>query len=167
MKKIVIILSVIIMILVINKEETIVIPKESIRFRIIANSNTEEDQNIKKEIVKNLSTELKKIEITKNIEETREKIIRNLPTYENIVDKTLKDNNEERTFHITYGKNFFPEKEYKNIIYEEGEYESLVITLGEGKGNNFWCVLFPPLCFIDEEKVEYHSLIKEIINKYF
>ena len=58
---------------------------------------------------------------------------------------------------------------YKGIYYEEGEYESLVITLGEGIGNNFWCVLFPPLCLIDEneEEVEYTSFIKELIDKYF
>ena len=67
--------------------------------------------------------------------------------------------------------NYFPEKEYKGTIYKEGKYESLVITLGNGQGNNFWCVLFPPLCLLDEEdettNVEYTSLVKEIIDKYF
>ena len=66
--------------------------------------------------------------------------------------------------------NYFPEKEYKGIYYEEGEYESLVITLGNGIGENFWCILFPPLCLVDEEEttdIEYTSIIKELINKYF
>ena len=84
------------------------------------------------------------------------------------MDKTLKENQEFKSFHIHYGKNYFPQKEYKDIIYESGEYESLVITLGEGKGENFWCVLFPPLCFIEEDsKVEYKSIIKELIEKHF
>ena len=65
--------------------------------------------------------------------------------------------------------NHFPKKEYKGIYYEEGEYESLVITLGEGIGENFWCILFPPLCLVDEnaEDIEYSSIIKELIDKYF
>ena len=67
-----------------------------------------------------------------------------------------------------YGKNYFPRKEYKNVIYEEGEYESVVITIGDGNGKNFWCVLFPPLCMLDEDSnIEYSSLVKEIIDKYF
>ena len=55
----------------------------------------------------------------------------------------------------------------KGIEYDEGYYESLLITLGEGKGDNWWCVLFPPLCLIEAEEsteVEYKSFIKEIIE---
>ena len=47
---------------------------------------------------------------------------------------------------INYGKNYFPEKNYKGITYEAGEYESLVISLGEAEGNNWWCVMYPALC---------------------
>lgn len=169
MKKTIVVLAIIITILSINKEPNkVIIPKESIRFRIIANSNTEEDQKIKKEIVSNLSRELAKSNTTKNIEETRKFIQKELPSFEKIVDKTLASSHQNRTFHINYGKNYFPQKEYDDVVYEAGEYESLVITLGDGKGENFWCVLFPPLCLIDEEKnVEYKSLIKEILDKYF
>ena len=65
-----------------------------------------------------------------------------------------------------------PEKHYKGVTYKEGNYESLVVKLGEGKGENFWCVLFPPLCLLeaeesDKDEVEYKSFIKEIIDKYF
>ena len=75
-------------------------------------------------------------------------------------------------YDINYGENYFPEKEYKGVSYEEGNYESLVITLGDGLGDNFWCVLFPPLCLLEAEendtnKIEYTSFIKEIIDKYF
>ena len=86
-----------------------------------------------------------------------------MPTFENkIKEKT--DN-----YTINYGYNYFPKKTYRNKTYEEGEYESLVITLGEGKGNNFWCILFPPLCMVDEDQndIEYKSFIKEVINKVF
>ena len=165
MKKLLIISSVIIMILCINKPTTI--PKESIRFRVIANSDSIEDQTLKKEIVKNLSKELIKTDDINNIEDTRKYLQSNLPLYTEIVDKTLKSNKSNRDFHINYGKNYFPEKTYNNEIYPEGEYESLVITLGEGEGDNFWCVLFPPLCFPEKEDYHYKSFIKEIFDKIF
>ena len=169
MKKILILFAIVILAATIYKEEKIVIPKESIRFRIIANSDSDIDQDIKKEIVNNLSMELIKSKDLQNIEETRNFIKREIPVFNKIVDKTLKDKNYQEDFYINYGKNYFPEKTYKSVKYEEGEYESLVITLGNGKGHNFWCVLFPPLCLVDEtqENVEYKSAIKEIINKYF
>lgn len=105
----------------------------------------------------------------KNINETREYLKKNLPQFEEIVNKTLEEKNETRKFKINYGNNYFPEKVYKNVVYKAGNYESVVITLGEGQGKNFWCVLFPPLCLVDEDTqdVEYKSLIKEIIDKYF
>jgi len=169
MKKILIIIAIIVVNLVLMKEKEIIIPKEAIRFRIVANSNTTEDQKIKKEILNNISEELVKANNLKSIEDTRKFIKREIPVFNKIVDKTLKENNYKKDFHTNYGKNFFPEKKYKNVKYEAGEYESLVITIGEGKGHNFWCVLFPPLCLVDEteENVEYKSIVKEIINKYF
>ena len=56
----------------------------------------------------------------------------------------------------------------KGVKYNSGLYESLVITLGEGHGPNYWCVLYPPLCSIDtnKEEVEYRSYIKDLIDKY-
>ena len=169
MKKILIIMTIIVSILVINKKDTVEIPKESIRLRIVANSDSKNDQKLKKEIVTNLSTEIEEIEKIDNIEITREYIKNNMEKYEDIVEKTILDNGYSRDFHINYGKNYFPKKVYKDVIYNEGEYESLVVTLGEGNGHNFWCVLFPPLCLVDEqeENIEYKSFVKEIIKKYF
>ena len=168
MTKKLIIIAIIVSILSLNKQEQVKIPKQSIRFRVIANSNTEEDQNLKKQIVNNLSEELKNTNNLNNIEDTRSYIKKELPLFTETVDKTLKENSFSKQFHINYGKNFFPEKSYKGVLYEAGEYESLVITIGEGSGENFWCVLFPPLCFVEEKKyVEYKSIIKEIIEKYF
>lgn len=172
MKKLVIILALAITILAINKEDKIVIPKDAIRFRVIANSNEEKDQSIKKEVVENLNGEIRKLTILDtSIENSRQNIKNTIPEFSKIVSDTLEDNKIDQSFTIDYGMNYFPEKEYKGIIYQEGEYESLVITLGNGKGENFWCVLFPPLCLLDTENqpenVEYTSLVKEIIDKYF
>ena len=157
MKKSIIILAIIIGILSLQ-EEKIIIPKDTIRFRIIANSNQTEDQMLKKTIVKSLSNELTREE--NNLEEARNNIIESIPKIEEQINKNTKN------YTISYGSNYFPKKEWKGVIFPEGEYESLVITIGEGEGDNFWCILFPPLCMIDEEQEEYPSLIKEVINKY-
>ena len=84
----------------------------------------------------------------------------------------VREDQYDNSVDIDYGYHVFPQKEYKGVVYEEGEYESLVVTLGEGSGKNFWCVLFPPLCLLEAEeeetdKVEYKSLIKEVLDKYF
>ncbi len=173
MKKLLIITMIIIIVLSITKKEIITIPNESIRFRIIASSNDKKDQQIKKELLKELTTSINEIEIVpNNIEETRKIIEENIPKFEAIIEKTLKKNNYSKNYKIEYGDNYFPEKDYKGTIYKEGKYESLVITLGDGLGENFWCVLFPPLCLLEtsEEEiddVEYTSFIREIIEKYF
>lgn len=164
MKKMVIFIAIIIGVISLNKHE-MSIPKEAIRFRIIANSNEDIDQNIKKRIVKNISNDL--ILKSTNIEDARKYIKRNIPTFEEKVRETLQQENKSTQFTINYGNNYFPQKEENGIIYEEGKYESLVITLGEGKGDNFWCILFPPICMIDEEdNIEYKSFIKEVLNRY-
>lgn len=168
MKKILVIISVIIFIGCILKKDEIIIPKNSIRFRVIANSNSLEDQALKKLVVKNLKENINNIEFdSNNKDNTREIINNNIPILENTIKSTIKN----RKYQINYGMNYFPKKIYKNIIYEEGEYESLVVTLGKGEGNNFWCVLFPPLCLLEEDEnnkddVIYTSVVKEIINRY-
>jgi len=172
MKKFIIVLAIITTILVINKEEKVVIPKEAIRFRVIANSNKEEDQTLKKKVVNNLNSEIRKLTfLDTSLEKSRTNIKNTIPEFSEIVKETLEKNQSKETFTIDYGMNYFPEKEYKGIVYEEGEYESLVITLGNGLGENFWCVLFPPLCLLDSEEevedVEYTSFVKELVEKYF
>ena len=146
-----------------------IIPDEAIRIRVIANSNSLSDQiektNIKNILQSYLDTKLKN---SKSIEETDYIIKQNLNEIRTQIEKTLKENNSLNGVNIHYGKNFFPKKEYKGIIYESGMYDSLVITIGEGKGNNWWCVLFPPLCLVDEdmEDQEYKLYIKEVLEKF-
>ena len=159
MKKIIVIISIIIVIICLNKKNYF--EEETIRFRIIANSDNVKDQQLKKEIINEISNDLINNKV-KNIEQEREYIINKIPTFE----KKIKSKTNNYT--INYGNNHFPEKTSNGKTYKEGEYESLVITLGEGKGKNFWCILFPPICRIDEEdreNIEYKSFIKEVINK--
>lgn len=166
MRKLLIPFAIIIAILCINKEERLVMPKDIIRFRVIANSNSYSDQSIKREVVKNIKPVLSLN--TQSLLESRNTLQHNVPKYQTIVSNTLKDTIYNDNYTVDYGLHYFPKKEYKNIVFEEGNYESLVITIGDGLGENFWCILFPPLCNIDEDKTdyEYTSLIQEVIKNY-
>ena len=175
MKKIVIILAIVMLFMFFNKredEETVKIPSSAIRFRVLANSNSTEDQNTKENVRDKMQKELYSLlENTNTISEARYKINNNLSNFDLIVKNELK--NKDYSYNISYGMHYFPEKTYKGITYEEGEYESLLVTLGSGCGDNWWCVLFPPLCVLEAEEtksasdVEYKLFINEIIEKYF
>ena len=166
MKKIVYIMLIIItMCLWITKENEKKIPSNSIRFRIIANSNSKIDQTTKLLIKKDLEQNLfPKLENSTSPEETEQIIKDN----EQVIKSTIEKYNIP--YSINYGLNYFPEKTYKGITYDSGNYESLVISLGEASGNNWWCVMYPPLCLLESnsnnyDEIEYKSYIKEIISQ--
>ena len=154
----------------INASENI-IPDEAIRLRVIANSNIPYDQYIKIKVREKLQTKVYNLlNNIDNIKEARLIIISELKTLDDIVKEVLVEEKHFRKYDLTFGYNYFPKKEYKGIIYKEGYYESLLVTLGEGKGDNWWCVLFPPLCLIEAEEadeVEYKFFVKEIITRIF
>ncbi len=149
-----------------NQDTNIIIPDEAIRFRIIANSNSEADQNLKLQIKENIETELNNhMKTAKNIEEARNEIKQAIPNIENIM------NRYQISYKINFGMNEFPKKEYKGVTYPSGKYESLVITLGQGLGDNWWCVMFPPLCLIEaeeseKENIEYKFYISEVLKSF-
>lgn len=176
MKKTIIVLSIILSIYIfigVKAEELIEIPNEAIRIRIIGNSNSDYDQEKKEELRKDIQEYMQNLlKDADNIKEARTIINKNLKNIDNEVDNYLTQIEYDEDYDINFGLNYFPQKEYKGIIYKEGLYESLLITLGEGKGNNWWCVLFPPLCLLEADEtetdeVEYKSFAKEIIEKYF
>ena len=150
-----------------------IIPDDAIRIRVIGNSNSEYDQKIKYKVKDVVEYDMYKLlQNTTDLEVARELIKSNLPNLENNIYTTLQKEEYKLPFSVNFGLNYFPEKKYKGIIYEEGYYESVVVTLGEGLGDNWWCVLFPPLCMLEAEEtnttdVEYTTLVKTVIDKYF
>ena len=68
-------------------------------------------------------------------------------------------------------KEIFPTRSYDGIVFEQGEYDALVVNLGSGKGDNWWCVVYPPLCFVGGELtgggVVYKSKLEEIVKEFF
>lgn len=128
-----------------------VIPDEAIRLRILANSDNDEDQQLKRMVRDEVNAVISEWvkEIT-DINQARDLIDARTPEIEAIVADVLKRENIEQDYHVEYGTNVtFPAKLYGNFLYPPGEYEAVLITLGQGKGSNWWCVLFPPLCFLD------------------
>ncbi len=167
MKKIIIVLFFVSLALIFHtNEEEILIPGEAIRFRVIANSNTLEDQQEKIVIKNQVEKEVYElIEDASNASDVRNIIQDNL----DVIEEIVKD--YQVPYQVSYGNNYFPSKTYKGILYPAGNYESLVITLGEGAGNNFWCVLFPPLCMLentseDVSDVEYQFYVKKLLDQF-
>lgn len=126
------------------------IPQEAIRLRILANSDNPADQVVKRlvrdEIVKAMNGW---VSGPQTIEEARQTIKANMPEIERITAEVLRSRGFDYSSSAELGMVSFPTKMYGNQVYPAGDYEALRITLGEGGGQNWWCVLFPPLCFID------------------
>ncbi len=174
MKKVLIVLALLTCVLFFTNidasNDYVVVPKDSIRFRIIPNSNAPVDLMMKEKVKDEVSSVINEIETANSINESRNLIVSSIPKLEEKIDNLFTRENYNQKYKINYGMNYFPEKTYKGVKYEEGEYESMVIELGASSGDNYWCVLFPPLCLIDAEEstdVEYSFFISEIIKKFF
>ncbi len=169
-KQLIILLILAFAIIYVSKDnEYVEIPSSSIRMRVIANSDSKEDQDNKK-IIKSIVEE-KIYELVENAKSEREvdEIIKNeKDSIDEAISDKIDDLNLDIKFTSNYGLNYFPEKEFKGLRYKAGNYKSLVVTLDEGKGENWWCVMYPPLCLVDENRddYEYHSLIKDTLDKY-
>ncbi|UOQ87089.1 stage II sporulation protein R [Gracilibacillus salinarum] len=126
-----------------------VIPDEAIRLRILANSDKEEDQALKREVRDAVNQEVTKwVEKMDDIDEARQLISSRIDEVEQIVADTVAE--EQVEYKVEYRKDVkFPTKLYDHYLYPAGEYEAILISLGEAKGANWWCVVFPPLCFLD------------------
>jgi len=126
------------------------IPAESIRLRILANSDAPADQAVKR-VVRDAIVEAMNSWVTgpQTIEEARQTLLNHMDEIETIVGETLKNRGFDYAYKAELGMVPFPTKMYGKEVYPAGDYEALLVTLGEGNGQNWWCVLFPPLCFID------------------
>ena len=119
MKKIIIVLFFIVFITFINQDkEEYIIPDSAIRLRVIANSNTFEDQATKMEIKNNIESILQKDLVVAPNKETASLAIKDkIPEIQNMI------NHYDIKYNLNYGKNYFPEKSYKGVKYEAGDYE--------------------------------------------
>lgn len=142
------------------------------RLHILANSNSNEDQQVKLKVRDAVLVAMKDVAKCKNASEAEEYIKNNIGIILETANETLAQNGFDYTATAQTGNFHFPEKTYKDVTYPEGNYEALRIILGDGKGNNWWCVMFPPLCLsevtdTEDTDVEYTSLFAELWDMIF
>ena len=133
-----------------TKSTVSVLSHSAIRFHILANSDSVSDQALKmrvKESVVNYIYE--KTGDFKTVDEAKNFILNNDKTIKSIATKAIADNGYDYTVSSTFGFSDFPVKTYGDVIFPKGTYTSYTIKIGNGKGHNWWCVLYPPLCFVD------------------
>jgi len=121
-----------------------------VRLHVVANSDSKADQALKLKVRDAIIEFMKdKLAASKNISETRDIINANLENIEQVSSKVIKENNSNYNVKASMGNYSFPTKTYGDIALPAGEYQALKVVIGDGAGANWWCVLFPPLCFID------------------
>lgn len=147
------------------------IAQKVLRFHVLANSDSEEDQclklKVKEAVVEYLSPYLDKDNLTleeakKCVEEQKKNVIA-------VAENIISENGYHYSVTAELTKDYFPVKSYGDVTLPAGEYEAFRIKIGEAKGKNWWCILYPPLCFVDvsygfvpeESKETLHSLLEE------
>lgn len=151
------------------KEETNLtveeISEKLIRFHVIANSDEEKDQALKlkvrDEVLKYIQPLLKE---SKDIDNSREILKKENGNILKIAKAVIEENGYSYEVDSTLSREYFPVKTYGNITLPQGEYEAYRILIGSGEGKNWWCVMFPPICFVDVTKgaVAYEETEKEM-----
>lgn len=120
------------------------------RLHIIANSNSNEDQNLKYLVRDNIIKYMETLCINcKSKNDTIKVVSNHLEDFTDIANKTLQDNGFSYTAKVSLGNFEFPTKNYGDISFPSGYYDALKIQLGNANGQNWWCVLYPSLCFVD------------------
>ena len=141
-----------------------------IRFHVLANSNSDEDQELKLKVRDAIINYLKPKLINSNSINESENIIKNeYDNLEKIARDIIVENGYNYEVKVGIDYSTFPTKQYSSIVLPAGEYKALRIIIGEGKGKNWWCVMFPPLCFVDEENgvidKSTDDKLKEVLTK--
>jgi stage II sporulation protein R len=140
-----------------------------LRIHIRANSNLAIDQQVKHQVkdqvvayLTPLLTEGKTFEAAKQI------IEQNLPQIEQVANQVLFNAGFSYKAKAQLNQEFFPTRTYSSYTLDSGFYDALILSLGSGQGDNWWCVVYPPLCFTsaDGVAVEYKSIIWDIISNW-
>jgi stage II sporulation protein R len=123
--------------------------QEPLRLHIIANSNSEVDQAVKLKVRDDLLEKTAQAMVDmQTLEQAESYMQAHLTEITENANQVLKQNGFAYTANVSIGENYFPDKQYGDTLYPAGNYQAVKITLGQGQGDNWWCVLFPPLCIV-------------------
>lgn len=124
---------------------------EVFRLHVIANSDTEKDQELKLKVKTRIVEYLKEIlGEDAGLEETKEAVLTHLTEIEQEAENIIEEQGFDYPVEAVVEKTYFPEKTYGDCTFPAGEYEALKVKIGSAKGQNWWCVLYPSLCFLDD-----------------
>ncbi len=141
------------------------ISKEVIRFHVLANSDSKEDQALKLKVKSGVIEILaSKLDSSSSKEETKAFLKENLQNIKLKALEIIKENGYNYPVSVNIENSYFPTKIYGDISLPAGEYEALKIEIGNAKGQNWWCVMFPPLCFVDVSVKEIPKKDKDILK---
>lgn len=133
-----------------------------IRFHVIANSDSSEDQDLKYRVKDALiNTLYPYFEGIDNIDDARAVLEDKLPLIKDVASQVIKDNGYAYPVSVSFTTCYFPMKIYGDYTFPPGNYEALQVRIGNAQGKNWWCVIFPPLCFVDET----YSIVSEDSEK--
>jgi stage II sporulation protein R len=145
--------------------------QEFLRLHVRANSNSQADQAAKQLIRQSVVNELTPILYdVKDKQEAMYRLRDNLGRIQTVADSVLQKSGFTYTAHVGIKSEFFPTRSYTtadaNLTLPEGLYDALILELGEGAGDNWWCVVYPPLCFLEnniggKDGIHYRSKILE------
>ena len=121
-----------------------------VRLHVLANSDMVEDQALKLKVRDAVIEYMEKQDDLNSAGEAREYLIENLNRLEKIAEGVIASEGYDYSARADLGVRYIPEKAYGGITFPAGNYEALNITIGRGEGENWWCVLFPPLCLLEE-----------------
>lgn len=147
------------------------VKEECIRIHVRANSNTTIDQEVKyvvKDAIVSYLTPY--VSDASTFEEAKSTVQSRLSDVERVARETLRKSGFEYGVRVRLTREEFPARVYDGYTLEAGVYEALILELGAGTGDNWWCVLFPPLCFSPSgkgETIEYKSKLAELCNQIF
>lgn len=133
-----------------------------LRLHVIANSDMPEDQQLKRDvrdvILAYMKDEFEKFE---NVEDAKLQLSNNLDKIKALSEDEIKRQNKNYSVKVMIGNFPFPTKMYGDITLPAGTYQALRVVIGEGEGQNWWCVMFPPLCFVDATHGAVPDSVKE------
>ena len=138
-----------------NPKAPEILENDLVRFHIIAESNQKADQELKLELRDEVLNYLyPKLKAAKNKEETMQILKNEVPALKVLAKQFLKNKHKSIPVEVLVGKFYFPDRSYGQYLVPAGYYDALKISLGEARGHNWWCILYPKLCFADWGRME-------------
>lgn len=133
-----------------KREDGAPLADQIIRLHVLANSDSDEDQLLKLELKEEIVTKMsEKLSQAATSDEIRDYISENSEELKEFSENFIKEKGYDYPVTLQLAQCYFPTKTYGDLIFPCGEYEALRIIIGKGDGKNWWCVLYPPLCFVD------------------